>query len=138
MQALKKDLLTPLDFYSGDSRRHFWVVLNDQRQVVGCAAVCESPKGDSALEFRRLAVATGFRRRGIAKKLVRAAQAFAKGASNGDAAFLQLSCLSGEDDPNAIAACSLYEKLGFVKVNERECGSGSEKRTRMLDYTWSE
>jgi putative acetyltransferase len=102
--------------YYGDARSGFWVAMADGA-LAGMFGL--EPAGDDALELRRMYVDPGLRRRGVARRMLAAAETEAarRGATRLD---LSTSELQSE-------ALALYRGAGYVLLREEAVQTPSNK-----------
>lgn len=114
-RSLAEEIDRLADYYSGRSGG-FWVAVDDD-EIVGMFGLEAS--GERAMELRRMYVAPGARRRGIARKML----AFAEGeCRRRNRPELQLSTSELQQD-----ALALYRNAGYEKVREEIADAASNK-----------
>jgi GNAT superfamily N-acetyltransferase len=110
--AIREELSRIEEYYA---RGAFWVA--EQNRVVGMVGV--EPHGEDAAELRRMAVDRKYRRKGIGRELLAAAEAYCR-ASGYRKIILSTSELQ-------VAARRLYEASGYRLLREEVPAAQSHK-----------
>ncbi len=99
----RPDIYSVAETYQGDVRSNFWVALMDGEFVGTVALKSHGEEG----YLKRLAVAKGFRGRGIGERLLETLLDFARGC--------EYKTIYAGINPENTFAIKFYEKHGFVK-----------------------
>lgn len=114
-RSLAEEIDRLADYYSSRSGG-FWVAIDDD-EIVGMFGLEAS--GDHAMELRRMYVAHGARRRGIARKMLGFAEEECRRRNR-----LQLQLSTSELQQDALA---LYRNAGYENVREEIADAASNK-----------
>ena len=114
-RSLAEEIDRLADYYSGRSGG-FWVAVDDD-EIVGMFGLEAS--GEHAMELRRMYVAPGARRRGIARKMLAFAEEECRRRNRWE---LQLSTSELQQD-----ALALYRNEGYENVREEIADAASNK-----------
>lgn len=114
-RSLAEEIDRLADYYS-DRSGGFWVAVDDD-EIVGMFGLEAS--GEHAMELRRMYVAPGARRRGIARKMLAFAEEECRRRNR-----LQLQLSTSELQQDALA---LYRNAGYEKVREEIADAASNK-----------
>jgi putative acetyltransferase len=114
-RSLAEEIDRLADYYSGRSGG-FWVAVDDD-EIVGMFGLEAS--GEHAMELRRMYVAPGARRRGIARKMLAFAEEECRRRNR-----LQLQLSTSEIQQDALA---LYRNAGYENVREEIADAASNK-----------
>ncbi|UQD71340.1 GNAT family N-acetyltransferase [Bradyrhizobium japonicum] len=115
-RSLAEEIDRLADYYSSRNGG-FWVAIDDD-EIVGMFGLEAS--GDHAMELRRMYVAHGARRRGIARKMLGFAEEECRRRNR-----LQLQLSTSELQQDALA---LYRNAGYENVREEIADAASNKR----------
>ncbi|MET4151917.1 GNAT superfamily N-acetyltransferase [Bradyrhizobium sp. RT9b] len=114
-RSLAEEIDRLADYYS-DRSGGFWVAVDDD-EIVGMFGLEAS--GEQAMELRRMYVAPGARRRGIARKMLAFAEEECRRRNR-----LQLQLSTSEIQQDALA---LYRNAGYENVREEIADAASNK-----------
>jgi len=114
-RSLAEEIDRLADYYS-DRSGGFWVAVDDD-EIVGMFGLEAS--GEHAMELRRMYVAPGARRRGIARKMLAFAEEECRRRNR-----LQLQLSTSELQQDALA---LYRNAGYENVREEIADAASNK-----------
>ncbi|KAJ7651372.1 acyl-CoA N-acyltransferase [Roridomyces roridus] len=101
----------------------FWVAVREER-VLGYVGLAHWPS-EGTTEIRRMVVTEAFRHRGIARALMDAARAHSDAIHNVQCVYVRTTDLQK-------TAQRLYERLGFVPVQEETIGNWAGRTVRRL------
>ena len=118
-RSLAEEIDRLADYYSGRSGG-FWVAVDDD-EIVGMFGLEAS--GEHAMELRRMYVAPGARRRGIARKMLAFAEEECRRRNR-----LQLQLSTSEIQQDALA---LYRNAGYQSVRDEIADAASNKTTTL-------
>lgn len=104
-----KNLDTLCQFYNADAKRAYFVVVNDQGQVVGGAGCAEFDPAKGIAELQKLYLAKKARGHRLSYQLIDLIKEFAKKAG-----YKQLYL---ETHHNLKAAIHIYSKAGFTRLS---------------------
>ena len=107
------DLSKPSAHYS-QPRRRLWALESRTHEIAAMIAVDSYPEEPDVAELKRLAVAKEYRRKGVARLLVREAEQWAEKQG-----FNKIKLETTEFQPEAIA---LYETSGYAHSGSYEYG----------------
>ena len=98
-------------FYSAHpEKRAYYVAAYDDGTVIGGVGVAEFTGFDHCAEIQKLYLSDTAKGKGLGKRLMQAAEAFARSAGY-DSLYLETHC-------NLVAAMGLYEKLQFRQIEK--------------------
>lgn len=98
-------------FYSArPDQRAYFVAAYDDGTIIGGVGVAEFTGFDHCAEIQKLYLSDPAKGKGLGKRLMQAAEAFARSAGY-DSLYLETHC-------NLVAAMGLYEKLQFRQIEK--------------------